>query len=411
MAEFLMMTSQLSPFSLKIQSCLAFTGHSYVSLPAHGGKLKNSVQAIKVEIAKRRGTIYKYPKMTALDEYPGVPYLIEPSGRVQYDSSGISKWLDTQTSPLQNRKLWPQTPKLAFIAQLIDEAMDDFAINIAHHMRWLHSAQSNDAGKRLFKEFCGFPLFSFKKDFPRWFSKRQVMRLPYLLGMPAQDFKQDGPSYLKAPIKEGWPQTHDLLDHCWSEYILALENVLSQQAYLLGDTFTIADASVYGMFGILLDDPAADQDMFKRTPTLHRWLSNIKNNQHVKDMGRGNLKLSDALKPLLKIMLNTFVPFMQQNEAAYKLHVAKGETLFNEAALRENKALYTSELLGHPYKAVSKTFTVQVWRDLLQTWQALPDSSNKDLNKYLTDFKHFSFNPNNHVYINDSQAELAVTAQ
>jgi len=407
---FVLMTSQLSPFSLKIQSCLAFTGHRYQCLPGQGGKTKNTVKAIKVEIAKRRGTIYKYPQMTALDEYPGVPYLIEPSGRVQYDSSAIANWLDTQKNPHEDRKLLPTEPTLAFVVQLIDEAMDDFALNIAHHMRWLHSAQSNDAGERLFKEFSGFAFFSLLKDFPRGFSKRQVRRLPYLLSMPASDYKQDVPAYLKAPIKENWPPTHELLDHCWSEYILALEAVLSKQSYLLGEQFTLADASVFGMFGILLDDPAAEQDMLKRTPVLHGWLNKIKNNQHLSDISTAELTLSPALKPLLNIILKTFVPFMKQNKAAYELHKARGETLFNEAGLRENRALYTSELLAHPYKAVSKTFTVQVWQDLVKTWQALPPPCEQELKSYLSEFNYFCDEQNTQVCVDFLDDPLSAVA-
>ena len=389
MARFKLMTSELSPFSLKIQSCLSYVGHEHKSLPAQGSKFENSWQAIKVEIAKRRGTIYKYPKMTELDEYPGVPFLIEPGGRVQYDSSAISRWLDTQHNPRKNNKLWPQDPNLAFIAQLIDEAMDDFAINVVHHMRWWHCAASNTAGKRLFKEFSKFPLFAMKKGFPTWFSKRQVRRLPYLLSMPPQDYKQDVADYLKAPLKEGWPQTHELLDQCWNDYILALENVLTKQPYLLGGSFTIADASVFGMFGMLLDDPEADQEMFKRTPVLHSWLIKIKNNQHLNNINNEKLKLSEDLKPLISIILNTFVPLMKQNEAAYLLHKSQGETLFNETAWRKDRALYTGDIMGHPFKSVCKTFTVQVWRDILKNWHDLGIENSLTLMSYLPQFREF----------------------
>lgn len=373
MSHFTLMTSALSPFSLKIQACLSYTGHTSISLPGEGGKLQNTLQAIKVEVAKRRKTIYKHPKMTELDEYPGVPYFIEPNGRVQYDSSAISRWLDTQNSPIKERKLWPQDPELAFIAQLIDEAGDDFMIHLAHHLRWFHSAATNDAGQRLYEEFSGFPIFSLLKKFPIGFSKRQVSRLPYLFSMPPANTVQDVPNYLKAPIKEGWPETHTLLDQLWSVIILALENILTQQDYLLGDSFTIADASIYGMFGMLLDDPYAEQDMLKRTPTLHRWLWKIKNNQHSKDLNgsESNLRVSDSLIDFLDIIMDTFVPLMKQNEAAYMQYNAQGQTLFNEAAWREEQALFEGELMGYPFKTVTKTFTLQVWRDIKDSWQAL----------------------------------------
>ena len=381
MANFLLMTSELSPFSLKIQSCLSYNGHTYKSLPGQGSKVQNTLQAIKVEIAKRRGKIYKHPKMTKLDEYPGVPFLIEPKGRVQYDSSAISRWLDTQNSPITDRKLWPQDPTLAFVAQLIDEAGDDFIIHLAHHLRWFHSADTNDAGERLFKEFSNFPLFSRKKGFPTWFGKRQVSRLPYLFSMPPADVQQDVPKYLKAPIKADWPETHTLLDQLWNDFILALENILCSQPYLLGNSFTIADASIFGMFGMLLDDPAAEQDMLKRTPTLHKWLWKIKNNQHALDAngGESDLKVSDKLIALLDIIMNTFVPLMKQNEAAYEQYTAQGETLFNEEAWRQDKALFEGELMGHPFKTVTKSFTVQVWRDIKDNWASLSDKQRGDL--------------------------------
>ncbi len=392
MSQFTLMTSALSPFSLKIQACLAYTGHTAKSLPGEGGKLENTLQAIKVEIAKRKKTIYKYPKMTELDEYPGVPYLIEPSGRVQYDSSAISRWLDTQNSPIQGRKLWPVNPELQFIAQLIDEAGDDFMIHLAHHLRWFHSAKSNDAGQRLYTEFSRFPLVSLLKKFPIGFSQRQVRRLPYLFSMPPQNTQQNVPRYLTAPIKAGWPETHTLLDQLWHDCIRSLDDIVRHQPYLLGDSFTISDASIYGMFGMLLDDPAAEQNMLKHTPALHKWLWKIKNNQHKDDMNESesNLRISDKLVNFLDIIMNTFVPLMKQNETAYSLYKSQGQTLFNEEAWRKDQALFEGILMGHPFKTVTKTFTVQVWRDLKENWQSLTVNQQASLMERINGLDEFT---------------------
>jgi len=383
MTHFTLFTSELSPFSIKAHACLAFLGHSYNNLPADGSKFSNGLLAAKLAWAKRRGTIAKYPEMTELDEYPGLPFFIEPNGKIQYDTSAFSRWLDSQPSTFTERKLWPEDPALGFVAQLIDEAMDEFALYLAHHLRWWHSAQSNTAGKRLHKEFSRLPLFSMLKNFPIGFSKRQVSRLPYLFSMPPAGTQQQVSNYLKAPIKAGWPETHGLLDQAWLDYTDALEALLQKQPYLLGAYFTIADASTYGIFGMLLDDPDAEQDLLKRTPTLHKWLLKIKNNEHVKDLSaddnRGGLCLTDDLLPLLNVIQNTFVPLMKQNEAAYQMHIERGETLFNEAAMAEGRALFQGELMERPFKAVTKSFQVQAWRDIQKSWTRLSGSQREGL--------------------------------
>ena len=71
-------------------------------------------------------------------------------------------------------------------------------------------------------------------------------------------------------------------------------------------------------------------------------------------------------------MFETFMPLMQQNEAAYNESVANGQTLFNEAAFDRHQALYDGQLMGHAYRAVVKTFQVAVWRELRADWDNVP---------------------------------------
>ncbi len=381
MAAVTLWTSELSPFSLKIIACLEYMGVDYTCLPKKAHALKSLATAVKVEWAKSRNKVYKYPQMTPLDEYPGVPYLIQSDGAIQYDSSGISRWLDDSRGNQVAHSLWPQEPELAFIAQLIDDAMDDFGLYLAHHLRWIHSAASNDAGRRLHKEFGALLFWVNERKFEVNFSGRQVSRLPYLFSMPPADYQQNLPGYLTAPIEADWPETHTLLDQAWQGCLHSLEQVLSAQSYLLGERFTIADASVYGMLGMLLDDPTAKADMLERAPVTHQWLLDIKAGKHVNDHSDKPLQLSPELVPFLELLCSNFAPLMQQNEAAYKQYQAQGETLFNEPAWRKRRALYTGELQGHSFKSVVKTFQVQVWRDLQNAWEQLSSSHKNDLQK------------------------------
>jgi hypothetical protein len=88
----------------------------------------------------------------------------------------------------------------------------------------------------------------------------------------------------------------------------------------------------------------------------------------------GKLYLSEHVQPLLEIISTTFIPLMQQNEAAYCSALSRGQTLFNEAAFNSGEALYDGTLLGRPFRAVVKTFQVAVWRELCVQWDALAES-------------------------------------
>jgi len=360
-AEFDLWGSKLSPFSNKAEACLSYAGKSYRRLPAESGKIRNLLVVKKIERAKKKRTIFRYPKMTSLDEYPLVPFLLEPSGGIQYDTSGMSRWLDerSDTGP----RLWPEDPSLSFIAHLIDEAFDEFVLYILHHQRWVVSIKSTWATKELYKEFKNVPFLPRPDQFMLGFAKRQIKRLPYTMSVAPSGYQASVPDDFTPPVKEGWPETHTMLSCAWERYLHGLETVLTQQPWLLGERFTIADASVFGGLEALQFEPDTLADIEQRAPATWRWVKRIRAGEHV--ARAGELAWSDRLIPLLNIIMETFVPLMQQNETAYKAWLDKGETLFNEAAHDQGRALYEGKLLGYPFRMVVKTFQVQVWRDIV----------------------------------------------
>jgi hypothetical protein len=77
--------------------------------------------------------------------------------------------------------------------------------------------------------------------------------------------------------------------------------------------------------------------------------------------------------PLLEEIGTTFIPLMQQNEAAYEAARMSGAREFNERAFDRGVALYDGVLAGRPFRSVAKTFQVAVWRRLKTEWRALHD--------------------------------------
>jgi hypothetical protein len=118
-----------------------------------------------------------------------------------------------------------------------------------------------------------------------------------------------------------------------------------------------------------LTDHSAARALAERAPRTHAWLCGIRDHEHLEH--RGALEATDALRPLLEIIAQTFVPLMRQNERAHIDACARGESLFNEAAFDRGRALYAGELLGRPFRSVVKSFQVRSWVDLRCRWTAL----------------------------------------
>jgi hypothetical protein len=165
----------------------------------------------------------------------------------------------------------------------------------------------------------------------------------------------------------GFPETHSLLETALSKLLKALETILSRRPYLFGNTFTLADASLYGQLGMNLTDSAAAMYMENIAPNTFNWLSKIRQgefSQHAQSKPDASLALHDDFKPLLTEIQRSFIPLMQQNESAYESYLKKGKTVFNEKVFNQGRALYRGSIDGKPFKTAVKSFQVAVWRKL-----------------------------------------------
>ena len=381
MIKFVLWGVGASPYQLKMQSLLDFTGHDWERWPQQAGRRSGLSMALRLAVAKHRGKIQRFPAMSAeFDEYPAVPFYTSNGTSFYYDSSSMAYQLD-QDPQRQTSLLIPQDPKLAFICQLIDEAFDEFGLYMVHHMRWVGSAQTTPMGQMTAQEFRrllppgGISLLA------RRLYRRQVARCPYLFSVAPRGYDAGVAKDRTPPSRLGFPPTHALLDEAWRRYLAAMEHLLSNQPYLLGGRFTLADASVYGQLGMNLVDPQAIAQLELLAPRTFRWLCAIREGRQ--NEGCGDLALTPSLEPLLRIIMSTFGMLMRQNEKAYEHAVADGETVFNEAAFDRHHALYDGHLLGYPFRAVAKTFQVRVWRELKESWQALEAQDRESLEQEL----------------------------
>jgi glutathione S-transferase len=351
-------------------------------LPHDGGRIQNYRVNFLIERAKRKRTAVRYPQLDPLDEYPLVPFLIA-DGTVLYDSSALARWIDARHPPAGG-PLFPAEPAAAFVAQLIDEAFDEFGLYMVHHNRWVNSAKTNNAGVRLAAEMRRVLLPGMQGTFGRAFARRQVRRLPYLFSVAAEGFAIPGLSDgLTPPSRAGFPPTHALLDEAWQTHLAAMENILTRQPFLLGDRFTVADASAYGQLAMNLADPTTATQLRQLAPTTFEWLTQFYNGRV--PQAAGAVFLSPNLAPLLEIIRHTFISLMQQNEKAYDAARRSGESRFNEPAFDRGRCLYEGTLMGRRFRSVVKSFQVRSWRDLKTAWSRLPPSSRDEVGALLGD--------------------------
>ena len=370
-----------SPFQLKMQALADYAQCEWQRWPDQAPSVVAAWRnQLALQLAKRRGTVERYPERhTHLDEYPGVPYYQIDDGPFYYDSSSFAYHLDALEG--SGQPLIPIEPELNFMAHLIDEAFDEFGLYMVHHMRWAGTARTTTMPEITARELRKIYPRPLHKKILSHLPERQSRRCPYLFSVAPEGFDLGLPSKQTPPATPGFPETHSLLDHGWRAYLEAMESLLHQQPYLLGERFTLADASAYGQLSMNLIDGAPADLLHELAPKTFDWLCAIRDGKH--RGANGQLYLSDALKPLLEIIGQTFVPLMQQNAVAYEQAIKDGETLFNEAAFDRGRALYNGELMGYPFRAVVKTFQVRVWYELKVRWQGLTADSRDSLQAYV----------------------------
>ena len=350
-----------------------FAQVDYRWLPADGTVIQGLQFNRRVQRLKSGRLPLSYPPRDELDEFPLVPFLFGDDGSNLYDSTAIARWLDNRQGT-NTRRLIPQHPACEFAARLVDDHFDEFGLYVAHHQRWVTSAKDNDAGERVANEMArALPALG-RRQFGRWFARRQVRRLPYLFSVAPEGYGVEGLSQkLTPPSRANFPATHALLDQAFHRSLELVESVLRERPFLFGSRFTLADASVYGELGMNTSDPSASRTIRAKAPILSAWLETLhQQGAAVFDPGEEPAPADiEALAPLLEEVSRIHVPLMEQNERAYDLYKAAGLTRFNEAAFDRGQALYDGELLDEPFRSVVKTFQVKGWRLLKARYLAL----------------------------------------
>ncbi|MCH2159996.1 MAG: glutathione S-transferase C-terminal domain-containing protein [Oleiphilaceae bacterium] len=383
MSEAIIWGVRLSPYTLKLEAALQYKGIAYRRLPAMGTHFENARIILRLEAAKRRKEVSRYPDMDKeLDEYPLLPYFSHDKRFFEYDSSSILRRMEQEG---EGRNIIPSPPLFNFLTHFIDEAFNEFGLYLVHHMRWVGSTKSNRMGKLLASEFKNALPPGGAWLLSRSFPARQVKRLPYLMSVAPKGYKAGVRASLIPPTKEDFPPTHELLEQSWKAILEALDAIFRRQNYIFGDHFSLTDASIYGQLGMNLVDPEAADKIKQIAPNLFAWLKRIDEGQFMETSNyvNENLIFNEKLSTLMNILMGTYAALMVQNERAHNDAVANGKHRFNEQGFDLGENIYTGKLRGYAFKSVVKSFQVRSWREVKEHWKGLAPSDREILTEQI----------------------------
>jgi hypothetical protein len=353
------------------------------------------------------------------DDLPLVPYLITPNGLNMYDSTAIGHWINQYKCS----NFIPIDPCERFICNLLDEFFDEWGLYLIHNERWTgygnNKSCESSAGFVMSQEI-GIQIAS--SLIASTFNVRQTKRCAYLMSISEPGRPSQNSNLLPSPPSTSdypsFQPTRKLLHDSWHDVLTALETVFQNQKYLLGNHFTLADASCFGCFGThILVDVGTSATIEYSYPAVYKWLLNISKGKF--DSGdviekhpayqtqyKSSLKsagspvstksvkfrrndsddlhtpwipaISNAsIKPLLAVVFRTFVPWMTSMKSAFDVLQTQEGSVYNQRAFDANKSMFTAQLQSQSVTHVVKSFQIKVWLQLLEEWKQLSSAQKK----------------------------------
>lgn len=230
-------------------------------------------------------------KATGVAQMPQVEWT---NGQWLSDTTLIIEFLEKLTP---QTTVMPQNSSMRFIAQLLEDFGDEWLWRPALYYRWAHAQDARLMSHRLADGMMrDVPLPFFMR---RWaILNRQRFHFLWLDGVRSNTAKRIEAHYL--------------------ETLNALESVLKKTPFLLGQRPTLADYGMYGsMFRHFFCDPTPARMMRMQAPAVHEWVARMWNTDlHTFNDIAFATEISEEIQPLIEIVCQEFLPYMQANEDA-----------------------------------------------------------------------------------------------
>lgn len=266
---------------------------------------------------------------------PKVPVEVIPV-LVWHDDSGAMKESMVDSTPqirrfekeYQERSVLHPDPVLDFLSALIEDYADEWCTKFMFHYRWADEAGIEWARYHLIRQINPSTNASAIEQFSSSFSKRQIGRR-WVVGSNET--------------------TRPLIEKGYERLLRLMEALVKERLFLFGKRPSSADFALYGQLTQLcLFDPSSRQMARAIAPRVVAWterLEDLSGWKVTEDQWIGREPALDALKPLLKEIGETYIPFLLANADAKQSGQEKMKCVIQGTAWEQNVFPYQVKCL------------------------------------------------------------------
>jgi len=226
--------------------------------------------------------------------------------KAECDSTPIIRRLENDYS---GRSVIPGDPVLAFLDYLLEDFGDEWCTKYMFHYRWHFDADADNAGTMLPLGLHVTMPAEAHQQFKTMISSRQRERL-YVVGS----------NDTTAPV----------IDASYRRFLAAMDSLLEQQPFLLGNRPGSGDFAIYGQLTQLVGfDPTPRAITHEVSPRTVGWVSTMEDHTGLTpedDDGMDVTSLPGALRGVLEEVGRVYVPALLANARALEAGESNWET-------------------------------------------------------------------------------------
>ena len=276
-----------------------------------------------------------------------VPFLNAANGDWFKDSTPMIDWFEKQYS---RSNVIPEDPVLFFLSKLVEDYADEWLWRPAMYYRWQYDHRY--MGRRLGREILDFK----KAPFPAYIRGRFMAARQKLIFM-----RNDGVT----------AKTRPAIEAIYLKNIQALERILQDSPYLLGNRPTLADFGYMGsMFRHFSLDPTSARIMREQAPGVYEWIARMWNRRasEFNQKAKLNRFAHPGWEHILRDICRVYLPFLKENALAF----------------RDGKKYFDFDAGDACYKKI-KVVQYRAWcREVLQEhFENLPAKAQRQVQKIL----------------------------
>jgi len=321
--QFRLMGLEASPYTMKVDSFLKFTGVDYEWV---------------IRSMMNEALFQKHAKVQL------IPLLFFPDGESMQDSTLILERLDRE---LGGPTIHPDDPALWFVSCLFEEFGDEWCNKLMFFQRWFYEADAKATGARLARDRLSGQWWAplAKPIAAKLLVRRMVPRLSYSGGNETNI----------AQLKQSFIDLSAMLDAHFGS-----------RPYLLGGRPCFGDFGLWCNFYEAWTDPTANAYLEEHAPNLVAYIKRMQ-----APCVQGGFETLEALKPTLtpilkEEMATRFLPWMEANHAAFEAGEPETSLTMNGALFQQKTFKYQARTLDE----LRRKFDTVAGADTLTDWLA-----------------------------------------